>query len=530
MKKLVSWFKTTAALVLAWRPGGYEGARRYSTERSFIHGYPTDPRFDADQVTRLELLHKSRYFERNSAILNRLADLFEQFTVGSCGLQILPDSTDETWNDSAKTWWDSWCSSCDLASSLNFGMIQSLVARAWFIDGEIFIRKVTGRVKTAGLQSGKPVFVPKIQLLEAHRIETPGHLASMEGSGIIDGIEVNGDGRPTAYWYRDGFGLEHQSTYVRIPAEEIIHVFEPSRAGQMRGLPFIYPVINDLHDLDDLQILEQRAARDAAEKSTFLTTASGELNAEEYRRQKLNIATRTDTAGTDTLEQRVQQMRKTIGGRMFALASGEDVKQFVPQRPSVATVEYWNYLCSKVCAGVGITMLLVFPRSMQGTVARAELDVANAFFRARSAVLADAFKRVYQWAVGWGVQFDGQLDGAPKDGSWAQCSCRPPRGCNVDIGRNSSAMLAELAAGARTLESVYAETGQDWKREIRQSLKETAFFLRCCQEEGIDPVMARPALSQALIAQAQAEAAEQAAEDATDGTEELTDTTSTNDA
>lgn len=463
----------------------YLGAQRWSPDRSDVPGQVQDARFDANNAVRVELVRKARSFEKNNAIFNRLADLFEQYTVGTSGLQILPDSSDDDWNEIAAEWWQQWCTVCDLTSRLSFGTLQSLAARAWFVDGEVFIHKTRGET---------PPYRPRIQLIESHRIETPPQLYDLEGKSIIDGIEINSIGRPTAYWMRDGFGV---SVYKRIPADSIIHVFEPSRPGQMRGLPFCYPVIPDLMDLDELQILEMRAAKDQAEKSTFLFTESGE-----QPRTGMSLTQRTNTTqtsnGTEVTEKRIAAVKKAVGGKVTSMKKGEDVKFCTPERPSVATREYWDYLTAKACIGTGISQLLVFPKSLQGTVARGELDIANSFFRARSAVLADAFKLVYVYVMGWAITYNFDLMGAPADGTALRCVTRAPRAVNVDAGRNSSAMLAELESGARTYEDVYAELGKDWRREINQRAREEAYIDKVAKKFNLSPDRIRKAISESL--------------------------------
>lgn len=441
----------------------YEAGQRWGTSRSWLPAFVQDARFDADSATREEIVRKSRYFERNNAIVNRLADLFEQYTVG-CGLQINPASSSEEWNQAAKAWFEIWSKFCDLTSLQSFGTIQSLVARAWFIDGEVFI------LKTRGREYANSPAKPRIQLIEAHRVATPQRLTTEEGKRIVDGIELDGNGRPVAYHVRDGFD---ENEYRRIPAEQIIHVFEPSRPGMYRGLPFLYPVLNDIHDLDDLELCEMKAAKQAAETATFIETASGELSAEDKRRERFNQATQKGD-GTTVDEARTRYIKDAIGGRVAGLKMGEKVTQFVSQRPSVTVQWYWDYLTSKICAGSGISKLLVYPWSMQGTVTRADLDVMSGFFHARSAVLGRAFSEVFVYVMGWANANDPALDGAPPD--WFLVNTRAPRSVNVDVGRNSSAMLAELKAGARTYQDVYAELGQDWREQLRQKAKEAAFI------------------------------------------------------
>src|SRR5687767_12103403 len=110
-------------ILTAWLSNYFEGAR-FSTTRSRIPG--------AVQGTRLELVRKSRYFEKNNAIVNRLVDLFEQFTVGAAGLQLIPASSDAAWNERALLSFEQWSQFCDLTSLHTFGTLQSLCARSWF--------------------------------------------------------------------------------------------------------------------------------------------------------------------------------------------------------------------------------------------------------------------------------------------------------------------------------------------------------------------------------------------------------------
>lgn len=453
----------------------YEAGQRWGTSRSYLPGWVQDARFDADAATRDEILRKARYFEKNNGLVNRLADLFEQFTVGPCGLQMIPASSDEAWNVNATEAWNGWKPFADQCSRQPFGVLQSLIARRWFIDGEIFILKTRGRNRP-----DEPAR-PRVQLIESHRVGTPGNLSAQEGKTIVDGVEVDGRGRPVAYHVRDGF---NDDAYRRIPADQIIHVFEPTRPGEYRGLSFFAAVMNDLHDLDDLMLLEMMGAKDAAEKSTIYETHSGELDAtaEGMRRERFSQATQ-NSSGTETTENKTRYAKQALGGRVMAIKIGEKVSQFVSNRPTVTQQWYWDYLTARICAGVGISKLLAYPYSMQGTVTRADLDVMAGFFRSRSEVLASALTEIRNYVIGWENQNNPLLADPPSD--WRKVTVRPPRSVNVDVGRNSSAMLAELKAGARTFEDVYAELGRDYRDQLRQRAKEAKLIRDLAKEFGV---------------------------------------------
>ena len=108
----------------------YEGATN-SIRRSFLDTSYTSVRFDVTSSTRQQIVRKSRFFEQNNAVMNRLGDLFENYTVGS-NFSLQPASSDPDWNLRAKRWWDTWCRYPDIGSRQSFGTLMSLAARGWF--------------------------------------------------------------------------------------------------------------------------------------------------------------------------------------------------------------------------------------------------------------------------------------------------------------------------------------------------------------------------------------------------------------
>jgi capsid protein len=391
--------------------------------------------------------------------VNRIADLFECYTVGT-GLQFTPDSSDQAWNDEWALRWEDWGVTCDVSGRLPFNEIQSMAARAWLVDGEIFI-----------LLDPKS---NKVQLIEGHKIETPPDLKDKEGVIVDDGVQIDKGGRVLGYHHKDvGF----------LRADDVVHIFEPGRPGQYRGLPFLYPVLNDLHDLDDLQILEMKAAKDAAEISYALVTQSGEMPAEKLRQSRFSIAQPLSTGATAAdSDERSKFIRDTIGGRAIALKTGEDIKSFTSGRPTVTTQQFWDYMTAKICAGVGISKLLVYPGSVQGTVARAELDIAAAFFRAKSSILQHHFGRIYEWETAL-----ANVTTRDKPADYRRYRTSPPRAVNVDVGRQTLAQLASLKAGTTTYQQIYAEMGLDWRNGLRQRADEAKYINDLAQERDIPP-------------------------------------------
>ena len=477
----------------------YEDATFFG-ERSWLPASIQEARQDADQSTRLELVRRSRYWARNSSLATDLGDVFAQYVVGARGLQIIPsyagslDSMEiskskeaEEWDETAAKWWKHWSRFPCVDFQLPLAAIQDVIAHTWWHDGEVFIYKTYSR------ESGRP----RIQLIEGHRIVTPPELRSEEGRSIIDGVEFKPDpdgrpsGRPIKYWLRTDSGnsgwyggqippLSPSTGFKWLPAEQVIHVYRPTRPGMYRGLPMLTGRMNDCHDLDDLQGLEKKAAREAAKVTNVVTTKTGEAQTNNMRRQKWQVQGQ-DAAGNPIIKNTPLFYETTMGGETVYQMIGEKFEQFKSERPSVATKDYWDYLVRKIA---GPMHVLVLPGRAQGTQYRAMLEVCNSFFRMRTTIMSAAMRGVYSFVMGWAVNYDRSLDGAPKE--WWHCDVIPPRSVIVDLGRSTADIVAGLKSGTRTFRDECGELGRDWRATFRQKAIEAAFRARLADEYEVD--------------------------------------------
>ena len=249
----------------------------------------------------------------------------------------------------------------------------------------------------------------------------------------------------------------------------MIHLFEPSRPNQYRGIPFVHPIINKLHDLDDLELLEMKAAKELARSINVVKNSAGELSPEELRRQRYNTTETLSDGATSVTEERSKYYADSVGGETVVMKTGDEMERLTSDRPSVVTREYWHELKADCCAGLGIPYVLVYPESMQGTVYRGALDMANSFFRARHTVVADCARRIYEYVMEWARYNVPTLRDAP--GDWRNVTIHAPRAVNVDVGRNAAAEIKQLEAGTTNYGLIYGPLGLDWRAQFRD-LKE----------------------------------------------------------
>lgn len=161
--------------------------------------------------------------------------------------------------------WVDFVAKSDADGVLNAYGQQTLAVRSWFESGEVFARRRYRR-----LGDGLPVPV-QVQLIEAEFVPLldadnwPGMPA---GNRIRSGIEFDRIGRRVAYWmYRehpgDGQATIAASMLTRVPAEDVCHVYEPKRPGQLRGVPAMASVLTRLRnigDYDDAVLERQKLA------------------------------------------------------------------------------------------------------------------------------------------------------------------------------------------------------------------------------------------------------------------------------
>lgn len=458
--------------------GRFESAWHKWGERSWINQGLQDARFDIDKWTREELQRRHRYWVTNNGFVVRLRELFIQFGVGVTGLECVPNSKDETWNEALKLSWDGWCKKPELNTNLTLAFCDVLWAGMLFDAGEVFIQLTEDK-------RGRPA----ILTTEAHSVVTPGPLRKEEGKTIIDGIRVDSLLKPLAYFVKTGPKAED---YKEVPAYDpdfpeqggMLHLFKRIRPGQLRGIPEGYAVMNELHDLDDLQILQMQKAKAAAIITNVIKNAAGEADVAQLRRTRMMIQSQNAAGAPVTKDQPVFYDTQ-LGAHTKYLRTGEEMQQFRQEEPGIVTQQYWDYTLSKICCGYNQPKLLVMPYTLQGTVTRADLDVCANAYKKNFEVIAWGKRQIYEWRNTWAIRFDRSLDGEPDDA--LEVIIRAPRSPNVDVGYSAQALDTELRLGTKSFQDVLAERQQDWRDHFRQVAETEAYIDRLAKEFGISP-------------------------------------------
>lgn len=226
-------------------------ARLYDAAKSdrLTGNWGTQP-LTADEVVRRNLrslVARSREQAANNDYARRFLKMCRQNIVGPRGVLLQAQAKDPGGaldtlaNDAIEAAWSEWCrpGNCDVTGRQSLRAIQAQAVVSMARDGEYMIRLVTG---TAAGDWGLA-----LQVLDPQRCPVDYDVKKLRGGGFIrHGIEFNAWGRPVAYHFTtasaeddDDAYLRQGRAFVRIPADQIVHGFEPEMTGQKRGLPWM---------------------------------------------------------------------------------------------------------------------------------------------------------------------------------------------------------------------------------------------------------------------------------------------------
>lgn len=187
-----------------------------------------------------------------------------------------PDGTWDTYaNDAIENAFADWSRRryCTLSGKYTFRHVQELVLNTVKRDGEAFVRMVRG----ANL--GPYGFA--LQLIEPDHVDETYNDLLPNGNIVRMGIEIDENRRPIAFFVKKfrpelemyGGTAYSRGPYNKIPASDMIHVYDPDRFDQTRALSQLSQSMIRLHHLQGYEEAAVINARASACKMGFFTTA-----------------------------------------------------------------------------------------------------------------------------------------------------------------------------------------------------------------------------------------------------------------
>lgn len=221
---------------------------------------------NTENYAALEVLrNRAREQVRNNPYANRIVSVIPNNVVGK-GIIANIKGPSEQISTRAQSLWNQWAgtTTCDYDCKLSLAGMQNLIMRSVVESGEILVR----------IRRTQDPFPLKLQILEADHIATNRVWERNQDNNnrIVNGIEIDSAGCPVAYHLYENhpgnIGAEIQDVRkslltVRVPAEDIMHIFRKDRPGQLRAVTWLHPVMIRLREIDefeDAQLVKQKVS------------------------------------------------------------------------------------------------------------------------------------------------------------------------------------------------------------------------------------------------------------------------------
>jgi lambda family phage portal protein len=420
----------------------YEAARM---DRRLSNWRTTDSSANAEIGPALaQLRQRSRDLVRNNAYATRAVDELVGHMIGT-GITAqadLPEGKDSSIAKQINEAWKVWIEECDADGQLDFYGIQRLVAREVVESGECLVR-MRPRSSDDGF------LVPmQLQIIEADQLDT-GKTELTNTGYIIQGVEFDLLGRRIAYWlfpnHPGEVFISHSrssNSSRRVDAGNILHIYRKDRL-QVRGVPWLAPVIVSMRDLDEYCEAELVRKKIEACFSTFVTQPDagagpsiGEVQAQ-------------DSQIVETVEP----------GMIRYLRPGEEVTFGVPSGTGNGYRDFMRDIQTRIASGIGITY-----EQLTGDLSNVNyssfraglLSFRNHIDAFRWLIFIPMFcKPARRWFID-SAYAAGLISARNYRTVWS-----PPSYGSVDPEKDARAILSRIRMGIQTWEQAVGEEGYD---------------------------------------------------------------------
>lgn len=466
--------------------GGYSGAKMDRAQLSRWNVTAGDA--NADTIRDLRTLRaRSRDQMRNAPVALGALNTTVSHVVGT-GLTYTPaidanylgltPEQAEEWQDNAKRRFNAWAGStdCDVARQLDFYGIQELGFRTFMESGDGIV--LTPRVA----RSGKTARLA-LQLIEADRVCNPQLGADQYGdaTSIIDGVEINA---PTGEAIAIHVARRHPGSLTGIGMNQwdrvtvrgnatgrrnVLFIFKPIRPGQVRGVPWISPILEPLKQLQRWSDAELNAAVISGLMATFIKMDPEAFdNLYDEDEQGAIMETASKWSG------------EMVSGKAINLMPGESIESPAPGRPNPAFDPFWVAMVRQI--GMALEMpyeVLVMHFQSSYSAARAALLMAWKSFRSKRDLLTKTLCQpvLELWLADEVAEGRISCPGFFSDDIVRAAWCASiwtgdgPGSIDPEKEVNAAKKRVDLGISTKQAESI-AYDGVDWDQKHEQRVKE----------------------------------------------------------
>lgn len=361
---------------------------------------------------------------------------------------------------------------CDLERLDNFYQLQQLALLNALLSGDAFaLMKTTKRTGS--------IYDLRIELIEADRISTPDNKTI--DPLFCEGVEKNKIGEVVAYhiskFHPLSFADRNPREWVRVEAygqktgrKNILHIMNRERIGQVRGVPFISPVIEAIRQLGKYTEAEVVAAVVSGLVTVFIQkeSASDEVAFGEMIPEEMQV----DAEDENSIE--------LAPGAVFDLNEGEKANMTTPGRPNANFDPFVTAIIKQIGAALEIPYeILVMAFTNNYSASRAAiLEFFKVIKMYREWFITDFCQPVYEeWlceAVAKGrIAAPGFFSDPVIKDAYCSAEWNGPSAGQLDPVKEVQAAELRVQGGYSTREKEATElTGTDFYKNMKQRKRE----------------------------------------------------------
>jgi len=418
------------------------------------------------------LRQKSRLLGLNNPLVRQYLQLLEQNVIGAKGIRLQAQvrnndgSLNKGINDKIEAGWIDFWRDPWVDGRMSGVAGEQLLIRTVAVDGEAFIRRIRGSKYRYGV---------KLQMIDAdlvdHQYNRP---RGTQGENEIRlGIEVDEWGKGVAVWVWSSQPQDINTSIPRkrsrIPAEEIIHIYDPERINQTRGITWLN------------SIMLQADILNGYVEATLLAARTGACSMPMFKHTNQDLY---DVAANGTTKAPVFNIELNPGGGL-TLPPGLEMQEFKPTQITTGfgefTKENKRWMSSGLC-----TSYNALANDLEGvsySSMRSGLLIERDSWKCLQQMWIDRFRSpVFEWFL-----TDALLVGAlmldSRDPRKFLAAKWVPRGWPwVDPLKDVNAAVIAIENGMGSRTGYLAEQGEDFE-ETCEELKEEK---RIADEAGLD--------------------------------------------
>jgi len=421
---------------------------------------------------------RSRDLARNNAYMRRYLQLLQSNVVGKKGFNYqskamgMDGGLDSAGNEMIEQAFARWSKlgNCTVDGRLSFVDAQKMVIEGLARDGEVFLIKHRG-------SSFHDSFA--LEFIEPDQVDEEKSERLPNGNEVRMGVELDKFRRPIAYHlltYHPGdydfTTLTRSAKHVRIPADRVIHIYVPRRAGQTRGEPWAASAMSSIKQLDGWREASIVAARMGASKMGFFTSPSG------------------DGFVADDMDNHVPIM-DADPGTFHQLPTGVDFKAFDPQYPTSEFDSFHKAVLKGVASGLGVSYTSLandLEATSYSSIRQGALEERDYYQNVQQMMIDHFVRPVFEaWLTS---AMEMNTFGIPyaKFDKFANAAEFRGRSWNwVDPQKEMAAAINGLNAGILSLQDVASNYGKDTEELLSQIARDKSLMEQFGISYGLEP-------------------------------------------